>query len=499
TYYWKVVENNTKARVYCDSTREPFIWKFTTAEYLTVDDMETYTPWTMPGNNIFEAWRDGEGNCTPGNGNQTGSTLTENMDIAYVLDGLQSMKYEFDNDGMVYSPCTMTITPRPHLYSRIEAQTATLPSGIGSDWTVDGVKALQINFMGQLGNSTTEPFWVQLQDSSKTYGTKVFYGDQEGEAIADMNDPSWHQWDIDLADFNVDLSNVVSIVIGIGNEGSAAPGGSGTIYIDEIRLYVPRCLPQRAKPAADFDDSCRVDYPDVAAMFDYWLIPYFPETAWSGVWQTADIGDVAQPGSYVPQGGGAFTMTAGGADIWGTADAFLYVYQPLAGDGQLTVRVTDIAGPSANDWRKAGVMIRETLDANSPHAFMCITPVGGGGKALQWRPVTGAGSSSFHDIAPVVEAPVCVRILRTGDTFLGFYNLGGEWVQQGEAVTIPMAQNVYIGIAVTSHDYNNPTTVSFDRACSDDSVPMDLIDDDIVNFEDYAELLSHWLEIVKWP
>ncbi|MHC4745670.1 MAG: hypothetical protein ACYS8Z_27460, partial [Planctomycetota bacterium] len=201
TFYWVVDTVNGV------DTWPGELWHFTVRNWLSVDDMETYTPWTMPGDNIFEAWRDGEGNCQPGNGNQTGSTLTENMDTAFVLGGVQSMKYEFDNDGMVYSPCTMTITPRPHLYSKIEAQTATLPSGIGSNWAAEGVKALQINFMGQTGNATTEPLWVQLQDSSKTYGTKVFYGDQEGEDIADMNDPSWHQWDIDLADLNVNLTN----------------------------------------------------------------------------------------------------------------------------------------------------------------------------------------------------------------------------------------------------------------------------------------------------
>ncbi|MHC4742174.1 MAG: PA14 domain-containing protein, partial [Planctomycetota bacterium] len=92
------------------------VWSFKVVDGLVVDDMESYTPWTMPGNNIFEAWRDGEGNCTPGNGNDTGSVLTENIDIVFVHGGLQSMKYDYDNDGLVYSPCTMTQTTRPHKY-----------------------------------------------------------------------------------------------------------------------------------------------------------------------------------------------------------------------------------------------------------------------------------------------------------------------------------------------------------------------------------------------
>jgi hypothetical protein len=475
------------------------VWSFTVRNWLSIDDMESYTPWTVPGNDIFDLWRDGEGNCQPGNGNQTGSTVTENVDMAYVFGGLQSMKYEFDNDGMVYSPCTMMITSRPYFYSKIEAQTATLPSGIGSDWTVDGVKALQINFMGQLGNSTTERLWVQLQDSSKTYGTKVAYGDQAGEDIADMNDPSWHQWDIALADFNVDLTNVVSIVIGIGDEGSPDPGGSGTIYIDEIRLYTPRCVPNRAKPAADFDNSCQVDYPDVATLFDNWLRQDVPEVPDSG-WLTTDIGDVnVLTGSYTDLGGGAFTMTGAGADIWGAADGFFYRYQPLSGDGKLTVRVTDISGPSTNDWRKAGVMIRETLDAGSKHCFMVTSPVGGGGKSLQRRTVTDTASASTHDIPPTVTTPICLRIAREGDTFRGFYNIGGGWVQQGDPVTIEMAENVYIGFAVTSHDYVNSTTVTFDNVCSGDFIAPDLVADGVINFEDYAEMMDEWMETVHWP
>ena len=35
---------------------------------------------------------------------------------------------------------------------------------------------------------------------------------------------------------------------------------------------------------------------------------------------------------------GQFTVAGAGADIWDTADAFRYVYQPLAGDGQIIAR-----------------------------------------------------------------------------------------------------------------------------------------------------------------
>jgi len=461
--------------------------------------MEPYVIWSNPvGPHIFVAWRDGFGDCTTGNGNDTGSVLTEVP--SPVLGGLQSMKYEFDNDGTVYSPCTMGLVTGRHMYSRIEAQTANLPSGIGSDWTIEGVKALSIPFYGQAGNATTEPLWVQLQDGTKGYGEKVFYGTFQGESLDDFNDASWHEWNIDLADFDADLSNVVSIVIGIGNEDGSGAHGSGTLYFDEIRLYVPRCMPQRAKPAADFDDSCKVDYPDVAALFDNWLLQDIPETAWSGAWLSADIGDVNEAGSFSDLGGGAYSITGRGADIWGTDDAFLYAYQPLSGDGQLTVRVTGIGGPSTNDWRKAGVMIRETLDPNSSHAFMCITPTqaGGGGSSFQSRPATGSASNN-QDGPAGVTMPQCIRLLRVGDQFRAFRYTNGAWVQAGSPVIVPMAEDVLIGLAVTSHEVTTSCTATFDRVCSDDFIEMDLILDDVINFEDYAELMNQWMDEVFWP
>jgi len=272
TYYWAVDAVNGPC------TWPGNVWTFTTANWLSVDDMETYTPWTVPSNNIFEAWEDMAGDCSPGSGNGTGSWLTENVDPTFVLGGLQSMKYEYDNDGWVWNPCDMTMVIRGYpYYSRIEAQTATLPSGIGSDWTVEGVKALQINFMGQLGNATTEPFWVQLQDSNG-YGEKVFYGVYPGESLEDLNDPNWNEWNIDLADFAVDLNDVVGVVIAIGNEDSNTPGGSGTIYVDEIRLYIPRCVPTRSSPAfaaldyaPEASRDCLINYHELAIMARDWL------------------------------------------------------------------------------------------------------------------------------------------------------------------------------------------------------------------------------------
>src|SRR5262249_6581526 len=82
-----------------------------------------------------------------------------------------------------------------------------------------------------------------------------------------------------------------------------------------------------------------------------------------------DIGDVAAHGtaSFAPSTG-SYVLEASGADIWDTADSFHYVYKPLTGDGEIVTRAVSIQ--PTDFWAKGGVMIRESLAANSKNAFM---------------------------------------------------------------------------------------------------------------------------------
>ena len=92
--------------------------------------------------------------------------------------------------------------------------------------------------------------------------------------------------------------------------------------------------------------------------------------ALSSPWQNADVGSVGLAGSTLTADG-MFTVTGSGADIWGTSDAFQYVYQPLNGDGEIIAHVASEQNPDA--WSKAGVMFRETLDSSSSHALIAVT------------------------------------------------------------------------------------------------------------------------------
>jgi len=173
-------------------------------------------------------------------------------------------------------------------------------------------------------------------------------------------------------------------------------------------------------------------------------------------WTQGDIGSVGIAGSGGASGG-VFTVTGSGNDIWGTSDAFHYVYQSLSGDGTIVARVASVQ--NTDPWAKAGVMIRETTDAGSRYAIMAITP--GNGAAFQRR--TATGGSATHTAGPSVTAPYWVRLVRSGNTLTGSVSADGvTWTAVGSD-TVTMAGGVLVGLAVTAHNNAVASTSTFDN------------------------------------
>jgi hypothetical protein len=196
TYYWRIDEaNNANA----DSPWTGPVWSFTTANFLIVDDFESYNdlnPDDPESNRIFFAWIDGYDD--PANGSLVGYDAP-------------SMPLYYDN-SVGYSEATLTLT-----YAR--------------DWTENGVSTLRIWFRGNSDNAA-ETLYVALN----------------GNAIVTYDNPNaaqvitWTEWTIDLqafADQGVNLANVNTISLGLGNKNNPIAGGSGTMYFDDIRLYAP--------------------------------------------------------------------------------------------------------------------------------------------------------------------------------------------------------------------------------------------------------------------
>ncbi len=149
---------------------------------------------------------------------------------------------------------------------------------------------------------------------------------------------------------------------------------------------------------------------------------------------------------------GLIAMSGGGTDIWNNSDQFRFVYKSLNGNGSITARVDSIE--NTDPWAKAGVMIRNTLDANSVHA-MSISAASG--TASFQRRVTKGGASTGTDVTGLGH-PYWVKITRSGNTLtaqrsadgINWYSFGAD-PNAASTETISMNTTVYIGLAVTSH------------------------------------------------
>jgi len=213
TYYWRVDEANNANP---DSPWRGSLWSFTTANFLIVDDMESYNDINEgePGSNrIYLAWVDGFDNPAI-NGSVVGNANAPFAEQTIVHGGLQSMPMSYDN-GVGKSEATLTLTST-------------------RDWTVKGVNTLTIWFRGEAANAA-ENLYVALN----------------GSAVVNHDNPdaaqrvTWTEWNIDLtrfADQGVNLANVNSITLGLGNKNNPVAGGSGMMYFDDIRLYPPELV-----------------------------------------------------------------------------------------------------------------------------------------------------------------------------------------------------------------------------------------------------------------
>ena len=205
TYYWRVDEVNDAN---ADSPWTGPLWSFTTANFLIIDDMESYNDIDEgePGSNrIYVAWMDGFDD--PTNGSQTGHLDPPFYEETIVHSGNKSMPMAYDN-AVGKSEATLTLTSN-------------------RDWTVNGVNTLTIWFRGDFGN-TAETLYVALNGNARVDNASP------DAALAG----SWTQWNISLqafADQGVNLTNVNSITLGL----SSVTGGTGMLFFDDIRLYPP--------------------------------------------------------------------------------------------------------------------------------------------------------------------------------------------------------------------------------------------------------------------
>jgi len=242
TYYWRVDETDGV------TTWKGLDWTFAMANFKPFEDFESYDF----GNNLIGStweipdWTGGVVNLGQSSNNEP------------VNGGIQSMKYEYDNEISGW-----------FFYSE-----AYRDFGSPQDWSyaTGDVKSLRLYFYGETGNYPDD-MYVVLNDSGNE-SMKLYDRD-----LDDLKAGEWKAWDIDLSWFtdganNVNLASVDRICIGFGErgrEGFVVTHLAGTVYFDDFRVYPPHCVPDRLKPDGDVIEDCIVDYEDVDVMMSDWL------------------------------------------------------------------------------------------------------------------------------------------------------------------------------------------------------------------------------------
>jgi hypothetical protein len=342
----------------------------------------------------------------------------------------------------------------------------------------------------------------------------------------------------------VDLTNVTRITIGFGDR--QAPGGNGTVYFEDIRLYPPRCMPSLRRAAGDFDSDCDVDYNDLEVVINNWLISDYDVTPVNpgnsnlvGWWKLDETSGAVAADSSVKGNNGTLygnpQWIAGhinNALRFDPSDANDYVDLPI---DSLISSLTSSTFATWVDFSNAAGAWQRIFDfGNNTTVYMFLTPrtgttgpmrfgitIGGSGAAEQIVDAPTTLASGWHHVAVTIDAD--------NDT-ISLY-LDGELVGENTAATLDpndlgVTTNNWLGRSQWAADAYFSGSLDdvriYSRALSQDEVaylaerstftqplyllltPRDpnislLYDDGIINFKDYAVLADEWLEEVLWP
>ncbi len=213
------------------------------------------------------------------------------------------------------------------------------------------------------------------------------------------------------------------------------------------------------------------------------------------------IGHPPSDGSFIEGPAGTYTMTGSGGDIWSVegeeADEFHYAWKLLNGAGSITAKVGAIEnmveGKSLNEWAKAGIMIRQSLDPNSTHAFMATTP--GQGIAFQYRPTPAGVSVNQAQLSTVSQRPHWIKLERNlSGRFITHHandinGLPDEWTKLSET-NIQMTSPAYIGLALSSHQrYTKARAVFSNVTITGNVTGVDFTNQDIGIISNAAETM----------
>jgi TolB protein len=161
-----------------------------------------------------------------------------------------------------------------------------------------------------------------------------------------------------------------------------------------------------------------------------------------------DVGTVLHAGSVdYDSANKTYTIAGSGENMWSTADAFQFVWKRLSGDATLTADISFLT-KTGNEHKKAALMFRQNLDADSVYADIALHA--SGLTSLQFRDEKGALT---REIQSNVTAPKRLQIAKRGDyVYMSVSADGAEPQVAGGWLRIPLQGTFYVGLGVCSHD-----------------------------------------------
>jgi TolB protein len=161
-----------------------------------------------------------------------------------------------------------------------------------------------------------------------------------------------------------------------------------------------------------------------------------------------------------------YRITGGGANMWGAADAFYFVWKKVSGDVTLTADIQWV-GTSAAEHRKAVLMLRQSLDTGSPYAD--AVSHGNGLTSLQFR---GAPNEQTYQVVAAEDGPSRLRLVKKGSRFTMYFGKpGGEMKPSGPVEFVTLHEPFYVGLGVCSHVATTLETAIFSNVKLEESAP----------------------------
>jgi TolB protein len=216
-------------------------------------------------------------------------------------------------------------------------------------------------------------------------------------------------------------------------------------------------------------DGCE---PMVSAMRQVLLVSLlsvsvFAQSGTLGVFtNSGDVGGPVIKGS-AEFSNGQYRITGSGANIWAKQDQFQYVWREMTGNFTVTATMRFLG--QGNEHRKAGIMVRQSLDTDATYADIVIH--GNGMPGLQWRSKQGEDTNTF-DLPFDGPRTFKLKLVRTGVRIYMFIAEDGAGPKEIAHTEVSFPNAVLVGLAVCSHQADASDTVLFSDVSVETQTPV---------------------------